>query len=151
MQNRGSSQAATMDRRRFMKLSAGLVCGLSSARAVSAKRAKKIHSNGHNEQLFDLEKDADEWNNMATRADCASIREELKRCILSRFDPDQIERQLRDSLKRRLFLMKAMTKTVRTGPSTPMKHNDEDTCTASGRRVALSSFGPRFDIQIGLY
>lgn len=72
---------------------------------------KYIYIHGHDEQLFDLEKDPDEWNNMATRADCASIREELKRCILSRFDPDRIERQLRDSLQRRLFLMKAMAKT----------------------------------------
>jgi len=74
---------------------------------------KYVYIHGHDEQLFDLEKDPDEWNNLAKRSDYASIRDELRERILSRFDPDRIEKDLRDSLQRRQFLKKAMTKTGR--------------------------------------
>jgi choline-sulfatase len=76
-------------------------------------RYKYIYIHGHDEQLFNLEEDPDEWNNLAGRADYASIKEELKSCILSRFTPDQTEKQLRDSLQRRQFLKKTMNKTKR--------------------------------------
>lgn len=75
---------------------------------VRKDKYKYIYIHGHDEQLFNLEKDPDEWNNLAGRADHASIREELKRCILSQFNPDRIEKQLRESLQRRQFLKKAM-------------------------------------------
>ena len=78
---------------------------------VRKGKYKYIYIHGHDEQLFDLENDPDEWNNLAKRADYASIRSELKECILSRFDPARIEKELRESLKKREFLMKAMAKT----------------------------------------
>jgi choline-sulfatase len=80
---------------------------------VRKGKYKYIYVHGHDEQLFDLEKDPNEWNNLAGRTDLASIREELKKCILSRFNPDQIEKQLRESLQRRQFIKKAMGKTKR--------------------------------------
>jgi choline-sulfatase len=78
---------------------------------VRKGKYKYIYIHGHDEQLFDLEKDPDEWDNLARRADYVSIRSELKECILGRFDPDRIEKELRESLKKRQFLMKAMSKT----------------------------------------
>ena len=49
---------------------------------VRKGKYKYIYIHGHDEQLFDLENDPDEWNNLAGRNDHASFREELKRCIL---------------------------------------------------------------------
>jgi len=80
---------------------------------VRKGKYKYIYIHEHDEQLFDLEKDPEEWDNLAHRAEYASIREELKRFILNRFDPDHIEKQLRESLKKRQFLKKAMQKTGR--------------------------------------
>ena len=80
---------------------------------VRKGKYKYIYIHEHDEQLFDLEKDPEEWDNLAHRAEYASIREGLKRSILSQFDPDHIEKQLRESLKKRQFLKKAMQKTGR--------------------------------------
>jgi len=80
---------------------------------VRKGRYKYVYIHGHDEQLFDLENDPDEWDNLALSADYASIRSELKECILNRFDPDRIEKELRESLKKRQFLKKAMAKTGR--------------------------------------
>lgn len=82
---------------------------------------KYIYIHEHDEQLFDLEKDPEEWDNLARRAEYASVRDELKTHILGRFDPDRIEQQLRDSLEKRRFLMKAMQKTGRDWAYTPDK------------------------------
>ncbi|MBL7187946.1 MAG: sulfatase-like hydrolase/transferase [Phycisphaerae bacterium] len=78
---------------------------------VRKGKYKYIYIHGHDEQLFDLDKDPDEWDNLARRAGYVSIRSELKECILSRFDPDRIEKELRENLKKRQFLTKAMSKT----------------------------------------
>ncbi|MBN2315202.1 MAG: hypothetical protein JXM79_14830 [Sedimentisphaerales bacterium] len=75
---------------------------------VRKGKVKYIDIHEHDEQLFDLEKDPEEWDNLAKRDEYASIRKELKTCILSQFDPDRIEKELRDSLQRRQLLMKAM-------------------------------------------
>jgi len=78
---------------------------------VRKGKYKYVYIHGHDEQLFDLEKDPDEWDNLAGRVEYDSIRDEMRTFILGKFDPDRIEEQLRDSLQRRLFLMKAMQKT----------------------------------------
>ena len=78
---------------------------------VRKGRYKYIYIHGHDEQLFDLEKDPREWNNLANKADYALIRSQLKEHVLSRFDPDEIEKELRESLQKRQFLMKAMRRT----------------------------------------
>jgi hypothetical protein len=72
-----------------------------------------IYIHEHDEQLFDIEKDPGEWDTLTHRAECNSIREELKRSILSQFDPTRIESQLQNSLQKRQLLMKAMRKTGR--------------------------------------
>jgi choline-sulfatase len=86
---------------------------------VRKGRYKYVYIHGHDEQLFDLENDPDEWDNLALRADYASIRSELKECILNRFDPDRIEKDLRESLQKRQFLKKAMAKTGRDWAFSP--------------------------------
>jgi choline-sulfatase len=80
---------------------------------VRKGKYKYIYIHGHDEQLFDLERDPKEWDNLANQDDYDTVREELKKCILDRFNPDQIEKQLRDSLQRRQFLKSAMEKTGR--------------------------------------
>jgi len=80
---------------------------------VRKGKYKYVYIHGHDEQLFDLENDPEEWDNLAGRPDYDSIRSELKACVLNRFDPDRIEMELRESLKRRQFIKKAMAKTGR--------------------------------------
>jgi choline-sulfatase len=80
---------------------------------VRKGKYKYTYIHGHDEQLFDLEEDPVEWNNLANRSDYVSIRDELKDLILSRFDPDKIEKDLRDSLQRRHLLREAMKKAGR--------------------------------------
>jgi len=78
---------------------------------VRKGKYKYVYIHGHDEQLFDLEKDRDEWDNLAGKVEYASVRDDLRTRILSQFDPDRLEKELRNSLQRRMFLMKAMQKT----------------------------------------
>jgi choline-sulfatase len=88
---------------------------------VRKGKFKYIYIHKHDEQLFDLEKDPEEWDNLAKNAEYASIRDELKTGILNQFDPDRIEKELRDSLQRRQLLKKAMQKTGRDWAYQPEK------------------------------
>ena len=72
---------------------------------------KYNYFHGHGVQLFDLAQDPGEWNNLAGRAKYAEIEKQLKDLILKQFDPDWIEKDLRESLAKRLFLMDAMAGT----------------------------------------
>jgi choline-sulfatase len=64
-------------------------------------------------QLFDLEKDPDEWHNLAGKQDYADIERELEALILKHFDPEAIDAQARESYQRKLLLKQSheLTKT----------------------------------------
>jgi len=69
---------------------------------------KYIYVNREAPQLYDISKDPGEWNNLAGRPEYAEIERELREYILNRFDPDDIERRVLASQRRRLFIRDAM-------------------------------------------
>ena len=54
---------------------------------------KYNYIHGHQPQLFDLESDPGEWNNLAGAAEYAAIETRLRGLILDRFDPDKMARR----------------------------------------------------------
>jgi choline-sulfatase len=72
---------------------------------------KYIHVTGYGPQLYHLAEDPKEWNNLAGNRDCREIEAKLHGLIMARFDPDDIEARVRDSLARRALIRQAMKKT----------------------------------------
>lgn len=72
---------------------------------------KYIHVTGYEPQLYDLVEDPKEWNNLAGRSEYAEIESRLHGLIMDKFDPDQIERDVQDSLARRGVIREAMQET----------------------------------------
>jgi len=68
---------------------------------------KYIHIRNEQGQLFDLENDPGEWNNLCGLPDYVQLEAELRALILERFDPDAVEVELRLSLERRTLLRAA--------------------------------------------
>lgn len=73
---------------------------------------KYIYIHGYEDecQLFNLEDDPDEWNNLAGKPEYKKIEHELKHLILQQFNPDEIEQDLRQSIAQRMVIVKAMVK-----------------------------------------
>jgi hypothetical protein len=61
-------------------------------------------------QLFDLDKDPEEWNNLSGKAEYAEVEKELRGLILRRFDPARVDRQVQESVERRQVLKRAHEK-----------------------------------------
>jgi choline-sulfatase len=68
---------------------------------------KYIHIRNEKGQLFDLEADPGEWNNLCGDPSHAEVEAELRAHILETFDPDAVERELQVSLERRALLRQA--------------------------------------------
>jgi choline-sulfatase len=62
---------------------------------------KYNYVHGEDVQLFDLENDPDEWNNLAGQPEYRELEEGLKARILEQFDPDKIEGDVSESLLKR--------------------------------------------------
>jgi choline-sulfatase len=75
---------------------------------VRKKKYKYVYVHGEDSQLFDLEADPGEWNNLAGVPELEDVEAELKARILEEFNPDQIEGDVRASLLRRRLIKKAM-------------------------------------------
>jgi len=71
-------------------------------------RYKYVYVHGEDSQLFDLEADPGEWNNLAGVPEFKDVEAELKARILDEFNPDEIEGDVRASLLRRRLIKKAM-------------------------------------------
>jgi choline-sulfatase len=71
-------------------------------------RFKYNYTHQHDSQLFDLEEDPEEWTNLAGTPGHRAIEEELKTRILDQFDPDQIEKDVSESLLKRRLIREAM-------------------------------------------
>lgn len=69
---------------------------------------KYNYFDGHGEQLFDLENDPREWNDLARDPANRALADELRGLILGRFDPEAIEADVRDSIARRFLIQKAL-------------------------------------------
>lgn len=73
-------------------------------RMVRKARFKLIYTHGHPDQLFDLKDDPHELHNRATDPACADVLADLRALCLTGWDPDDIDRRIRDSQKSRLLL-----------------------------------------------
>jgi hypothetical protein len=63
------------------------------------------------EQLFDLESDPGEWNNLSDHSAYQSVKDELRALILKQFDVEAIDREVQASLLRRQLVREAMDRT----------------------------------------
>lgn len=71
-------------------------------------RFKYVYVHGHDEQLFDLEDDPNEWTNLASDADYQEVVSKHRERILERFDPEMISEQIRQNHQQRLIIARAM-------------------------------------------
>jgi choline-sulfatase len=78
---------------------------------VRKGRHKYIYIHGHEGQLFDLEADPNEWENLVGRPEHQEVVEELRALILSRFDPEEVDARLRRNITHRRLIQRAMLKT----------------------------------------
>lgn len=69
---------------------------------------KYVMIHGHGAQLFDLDQDPGEWENLAGSPEVAEVEAQLSKAILDRFDPAAIDKDIRDSAERRLVIEAAM-------------------------------------------
>jgi len=68
---------------------------------------KYIYIRNEDGQLFDLEKDPGEWNNLCGNPAYAEVEKELHAQILQTFDPDAVEEELQTSLLNRAVIKEA--------------------------------------------
>jgi choline-sulfatase len=73
-------------------------------RMVKRGSHKYVHLAGHGALLFDLANDPDELDNLAGTAAASKIEANLRAIALSDYDPGEIDRQVRASQRRRLFI-----------------------------------------------
>jgi choline-sulfatase len=71
-------------------------------------RHKYVLIHGHGSQLFDLDANPGEWENLSGRPEAAAVEEELRAAILAEFDPDRIAADGAASVRRREVIRRAM-------------------------------------------
>jgi len=76
----------------------------AASRMVCRGAYKYIFTRGLPPQLFDLERDPDELNNLAGQASFASVCEVLHARLVQDWDPDDMHERILASQRRRLFL-----------------------------------------------
>jgi len=81
---------------------------------VRRGRYKYIYVHGHDEQLFDLEADPAEMDDLSGRSGMADLEESLRQEITARFDPDAIAEDVRRSQAERALMRQAMRTGTRT-------------------------------------
>ena len=69
---------------------------------------KYVYIHGHAGQLFDLNADPGEWDNLIGDPAYADLEAELKSRLFKRFDPDETERAMMESYRRRVLIDRAM-------------------------------------------
>jgi len=94
---------------------------------------KYIYVHRHDDQLFDLEADPGEWNNLTDDPDYRELKEELKARILDQFDPDDIDREIQAGIRRRQLIREAMNITKTRWDVSPQ---------FDGRKDSLSQYLP---------
>ncbi len=73
-------------------------------RMVRMGRFKYMYTHGHDEQLFDIEEDPNETRNLADDARHGAVKEELRGALLSGWDPEDINRRVIASQRRRIAI-----------------------------------------------
>lgn len=74
-------------------------------------RHKYVYMHGHGQQLFDMQDDPGEWNDLSGKPEYADVESDLRGRILARFDPERIDREVKDSLAKRRLLRTPMKMT----------------------------------------
>ena len=72
---------------------------------------KYIHVSGYDPQLYNLEIDPGEWNNLAGQPEFQEIEAKLHDLIMTEFDPEAIEKGVKESLAKRKVIKDAMLAT----------------------------------------
>jgi choline-sulfatase len=88
---------------------------------------KYVYVHGHDEQLFDLQADRGEWNNLAADPAYGETKEALKARILAQFDPDAIDEAVQASVRRRQLVREAMNATGTRWDVSPQFDGHKDT------------------------
>ncbi len=65
---------------------------------------------GYGSQLINLKADPGEWNNLSGQREYAGLENELRQLILNRFDPLQLEKDVRFSLSSRMMIQPVLEK-----------------------------------------
>ena len=69
---------------------------------------KYVYIHGHAGQLFDLNADPGEWDNLIGDPAYADLEAELRARLFERFDPGETERAMMESYRRRVLIDRAM-------------------------------------------
>jgi len=75
---------------------------------VREGRHEYTHIHGYEGQLFDVEADPGEWENLCGQADTEEVEGRLRETVLERFDPDAIAQENLESLYRRAVIRDTM-------------------------------------------
>lgn len=76
-------------------------------RMLRRGKFKYIYTHGHPAQLYDLQADPKELNNLAGRADFQAVEQQLARDILAGWDPEDIHQRVLESQRKRLVIQRA--------------------------------------------
>jgi hypothetical protein len=71
---------------------------------------KYNYFHGYGAQLFNLEKDPGEWNDLSVKLGYFEIENRLQNLLMDRFDPVMIERKARESHPNRMLIKEVMRK-----------------------------------------
>ena len=74
-------------------------------------RHKYVYIHGYESQLFDLQADPGEWNNLAGDPDYAEVEDRLRGRIFELFDPAAVDEEVMTSVRKRKVIKKAMAMT----------------------------------------
>ena len=77
-------------------------------RMIRQGRYKLNYVPGYDPELFDLEQDPGEWNNIAADPSCRQVRKRLEQQVLTGWNPDECDERRWQSEERRLAIMKAI-------------------------------------------
>lgn len=77
---------------------------------VRKGKMKYNYFHGYGAQLFNLEQDPGEWNDLSGNIDYVRIEYEMRNLIMERFDPVEIERRVTESHPGRLLIRDVMEK-----------------------------------------
>lgn len=75
---------------------------------IRRSKFKYVYIHGYESQLFDLQADPGEWQNLTGRPEYREVEEQLKARILEQFDPEAIDQAISESVRKRTLIKQAM-------------------------------------------